>query len=194
MHWQQPAGNCRVSWFLTIAEPCGHSLSWILFPAEGTWNGLWSIWWLDTPAAPPSMVSPPGLVSCWHQPLACFSFLSPCCHVPPIPLPEASVWLLKGTLKFSSTCYCLYIFWWPSWTTWDSLGVIILLQYGGWGGHICWICLVSKDMAGNRQSSHSPFLLHLYSKHFPQITDCLYTFFSCARLAVCTVQLFSHQM
>lgn len=39
-----------------------------------------------------------------------FSSPSPCHHVPPIPLPEASVWVLKGTLKFSCICHHLYLF------------------------------------------------------------------------------------
>lgn len=39
-----------------------------------------------------------------------FSSPSPCCHFPPIPLPEASVWVLKGTVKFSCICHRLYLF------------------------------------------------------------------------------------
>lgn len=39
-----------------------------------------------------------------------FSPPSPCRHVPAVPLPEASVWVLKGTLKFSCICHRLYLF------------------------------------------------------------------------------------
>lgn len=103
-----------------------------------------------------------------------FSSPSPCHHVPPTLLPEASVWVLKGTLKFSCICHCLYLFWWPSWTTFTLLSLLplrlkTLPQYGGQCSHILWHYLVSKEPAGLRQSSYSPFLLHMHWKQFPQI-------------------------
>lgn len=39
-----------------------------------------------------------------------FSSPSPRHHVLPLPLPEASVWVLKGTIKFSCICHRLYLF------------------------------------------------------------------------------------
>lgn len=107
MHLQLPASGLK---FLTTAGPCGHSLSWILYPADSTWNGLWSIWWLDAPAAPASTVSPSGLVFLLTPATGLFSSPSPYCHIPLIPLPEASVCLLKDTLKFSCICHRCYLF------------------------------------------------------------------------------------
>lgn len=92
-----------------------------------------------------------------------FSLLPHLCrHVPPTPLPEASVWVLKGTLKFSCIRHHLYLF------LMTFLGYLhtpsiaprppgekTLLQYGGQFGRILWHGLVSQE-AGNPFYSPSP--------------------------------------
>lgn len=83
---------------------------------------------------------------------------SPCCHVPPLPQPQASVWELKGTQKFACLCHPLYPFLMTSWITLTPLpqlplGLKTRWQCGRQSRHVLWHCLVSKGAAGHRQSS-----------------------------------------